>query len=1163
MSNNASVKAKGQLIVPSTYRPWSVDVCAAVPRSLRNLNSEGEPPKKKKKRSTVLDSQTFNAGAVCPGWACLSTTAGSVYVWPTNKENNNSSGGSLTASPAAKKAVADPLEAAIALYHPNTLPPANLDPSIRTKPLIGLARVHPGSNEAIFVYVCQPSTGALLAWKVTQGDAKKAGAGLKTPSHYASTFLPLERKEEDDDEQDNNHQNYPDELVVSLAVVDRQMLVFGTSSGALIFCSVSTIPVALHAQRLIPAKSRKSFGFFWSSSAADDEVIRDGYPIKFALPLTALNGDDNNDDTTTLLAISQLGTIWHWKIIPTVAQNHSVTSKVRFSASILALFQENLSPSIENLSYVEPLQAKLLDNRMHVIVRTTQANEGECRLYWLRLRIERDGSKINLAWVDAQWLNRFPAPQDIQAMGLVLSADNLAYAAFHQRSGGVTSSVIVMALSDSEQGDGGEASSTVYEVDLPMTEVPALLPDTFTNDIETHGCCVFARSGLGIRVRMLTAEAPASLSPRAAARANPTSVLKLSSHVQSAFLEAYQHQDGTAGSLALPPSLVQANPVDLEEAVIAVATELHVRRNSDSSGWASVALLSNGLEWHLALIQWLRQGGLYRSLTSFAKWRLLSLGQEVVAFQELVTPTMSPKATNWEKEQFSDLTLSQGIAVWLKEKLDFVLRDGSIDQYQLWCGWFSTALASATTYREERATATYDITMIDQPPMIGSMDEEGASKPTRVPWTSHPVLQDCFAMLLHHWLHHPKQKGVQVLPHQTLAVIAKAALDSFADSAKSLNTERAIGKYAEIKAMTIPLLLSNSRTAERGDDKLAFKLAVKHDYYEGICQIAHDHANKPDSDSFRLEPLLQSTTQCQSRDFQSGFNFGQFVLHYYAERGLYGHTILYGRLCPERDLNHVMQSDERLRSHQWIQAIHKGNYDLAATSLISRAENRPLDLTQSRWSYCMAKLSNQVMLKEAHLDQARAEARAKKIEAKLELAGIQKELLAQSEQHLWSPKNLLSLALEKAEEASDGKSNSAIEDATRYCYLALLVCTTFETEADQRSNAVQVWSKSISVDWARWSEWIRTEHDLSRDALAYTVLDNTTFGGLLKECGDEFRLGPVTFTSETMEQQIIEQLGLEGGSGVDSLRRFLFNVTKVFQAGAMEEDDEAMFDASG
>jgi hypothetical protein len=659
-----------------------------------------------------------------------------------------------------------------------------------------------------------------------------------------------------------------------------------------------------------------------------------------------------------------------------------------------------------------------------------------------------------------------------------------------------------------------------------------------------------------------------ALSPRAAARADPSVVLKLASHLRSAFYEAYQHLDPAArGSLALPPSLVEANSVDLEEAVFAVATQLHVQESSDTTGtgWESAKLQSNRLEWHLAFIHWLRRGGIYRSLTTFAKWKLLALGQEVAAFLELATPTVL--SSNWVKEQYADLSLSKGIAVWLQDSLELVLNEGDfdLDHYQTWCGWFSTVLATATTYREERATPTYDITLANKPPLIGPTDEVG-SKSARIPWTSHAALQEVFSRLFLHW-RHSQQKSVHLLPPQTVEVICKSALESFADSASSVGTPRVTEKYAEIKALSIPLLrglyprtqgMSSSRSGGPGD-KLAYKLAVKHDYYDGICQIAHDHENSSDKTNFRLEPLLQSATQCQSIDHSTGFTFAQFVLHWHAEKCLYGQTILYGRLCPEQDLNQVFQSNERLLSYKWIQAIHHGHYDSAVSSLMSRAG----PLSETRWSFCMAKLSNQVVLKEAQSKQHQeAEARRQKIESTLELCGIQKKLLeislerTKSEQPLWSPKNLLTKALEKAAQASTSDSNSARKEATHFCYLGLLVCTTFEDEAERRAQTVHVWAKCITLDWEHWAEWIRTENDLSREALAYTAINNTVFGGLMKECGEDKSLEFVTFSTQSMEHEIIQQLGLTGGSGTDSLRRLLQNVTQIFKGTSLADEED-------
>jgi hypothetical protein len=463
--SNTDRTSLGQLIKPSAYLPWSVEIITAVPVFIMRVGEDVEPKKKKKRMTTALDEAKINAGAVCRGWACLASPKGSVYVWPVGADSYDAE--SLTASP-AKKGGIDPPKGCVALFHPSLSPLPNVDDN---RPL--LVALTPGLKDgSVFVYACHPSQGYLFAWKVTHDDVKKATTMRKLPGQYAQVKLPLNRN--NDDDEDGNDTREPDETVASISVVDRQMLVLGTSSGGLILCTQSAVPVALQAQRLMPPKSRKSFGSYLFSSSKNDDLARDASSqIKFSMPLL---GD--GEDTTELLAISVHGTIWHWKIKQTVAKNHRATSDTSRLASLVTLFQSNLSPSIANLSQVLPLEAKLVENRLQVIVRTKQNDDGECRLYWVRLWVEREGSKVNLAWVDAIWLNRFPAPQDVKVQGLVLSSEEgqIAYAAFHQRSGGVTSSVIIMALSNADD----ETSSTVYEVDLPVTEVPALLPDTLS-----------------------------------------------------------------------------------------------------------------------------------------------------------------------------------------------------------------------------------------------------------------------------------------------------------------------------------------------------------------------------------------------------------------------------------------------------------------------------------------------------------------------------------------------------------------------------------------------------------------------------------------------------------------------------------------------------------
>ena len=1160
VGNNST---NGQLIQPSTYCPWSVEVVSAVPQSIMRLNEasnldsnntsseqqhqqqqqqqQQQPARKKKKKSglSTLDSSQINAGAVCAGWSCLGSSKGHLYVWPTNTNN-----GSTLTSPSKQqtKGVAlDVPKSCVTLFHPDlgaTSASLNNNKKKKKKKTPVLIALTPASTDAVFVYAAQPEgLGSIFVWKVTHDDVRKATTNMPRSISYAQTLLPLQRLDDDyydsDEQQDhrnnnannNNKEDAEGEVVTTLAVLDRHMVVLGTSQGGMICCTQTTIPVSLHAQRMMP-HTRKSrgislFGLFGGGDGTRISETNDGSAVAFCLPLRDATSSSSSsfsstdlegEETTKVLAVSQAGTVVSWTIAPTVASSHRVTTQATRITSFLSLFQEHLaapaslSSLMDERTMVEPLQAKLMGTKLHVLVRTTQPQQslsesgGDSRLYWVRLRLEQGESsgKQQIHWVDCQWLNRFPAPQDVSAMGMVLTQNDMAYTAFHQRSGGSVSSVIVMALSDTDDGndavmngvDDNGSSTIVYEVDLPMNEIPAFLPNTFTNDVVTHGCNVLARSGLGIRMRVIppVSSNRAALSPRAAARANPSAVLKLTNHIRSAFWQAYNLQDGSSKSgnsaPALPPSLLEASPVDLEEAIIANATQLHVQRSDDGAGWsiASSALSSNGLEWHLSFIQWLRQGGLYRSLTSYGKWRLLSLGQEVAAFLELVAPTISSTTTEWEQEQFTKLDLSDGgVAYWLKHTFDKVLHEDNMEHYQLWCGWFSSALATAITYRDERAAAPYDIAPGSSPPQVGSMGGNVGLAPKVPIWTSNALLQEVFGTLFQHWNHNPKQ--YHILPPQTVIVCIKAGLISFEDAASSAPSEETMGKYSVVKKLSIPLLrtlhpVSHTGPSQPGaisDDGLAFDLAVRHDYFEGICQIAYDHENKPDGKNFRLEPLLQSTTQCQSKDFETEDTFGQFVMRWHADKENYGHTIVYGRLCPESQLNYVLKSEDNLRPHRWIQSVHRGDFDGAASTLMTNAENVSSTTSETKWALCMAKLSNRVVVLEGVSQQSEAEARDKKIDNKLELVGVQKELLegspdfheSHSGNHLWSANRLLTVALQNVDQvvASSESTSSVKESATRFCYLGLLVALTFEDPLAQRSQTVQVWAKSISVDW--------------------------------------------------------------------------------------------------
>ena len=1156
MSNPTS---SNHLIEPSTYLPWSVEVVTAVPNAIMRMNDNEEPRKKRKKTATVLDSSRVSTGAVCPGWICLASSKGTLYIWPTNSSSNvNTTSIPMSPPAGAKKVGVEPPKYSLTLFHPS-LTSSSGSGTPKRPPLVAIT---PAANDAVNVYAANPTTGSVIVWKVQQEDVRLFMTNPRTVN-YAQTTMDLERAHDDgDDKQQKATSSAEDEYVTSLTVLNRQLIVLGTSKGGIFCCNQTTIPLSLHSQRMSANRSsRKSIVglFFGGDGDSHPDPNRDSSPSMFHLPIPCAQ-----EGASEFLSISEEGSIWHWRILPTVAASHRATTEALSVTSLKELFQENHTQST-TLGRVVPLQAKCLGNRIHVLVRTMHGGDdqtSENRLYWVRLMLDNSGKKAQVSWVDAQWLNRFPAPQDVNVMGLVLCENEMSYAAFHQKSGGVGGTVIVMALSDAPD-ELDEESATIYEVDLPMTEVPALLPRTFTNDVVTHGVTVFARSGLGLRIRVLPPSASSAMSPRSAARSNPMAVLKLTTHLRSAFAMAYQHQDVTNSNRpTLPPSLSEASSVDIEEAAIVAATQLHHKKD----GWSATTVSVNDLEYHLAFIQWLRQNGLYRSFSNYGKWRLLALGQELAAFLELVAPTLSSNSSEWEQEQFSQLDLSRGVAVWLKQQLHMVLRQQDSHHYSLWCGWFSTAMATAMTYREERANISYDIPLNSKPPMVGSNSDDNQS--TKVPvWTSHPVLQDIFGDLLQHW---KMQKNVQVLPPKTVEVIITTALESFADSAASLNSERATGMYAQIKAMSIPLIrtlhppLQGVPKKEQAskDDILAFQLSVQHDYYEAICEIAHDHENKHDKAHFRLEPLLQSSTQCQSTDYESGLSFGQFVLQWYSSRGLFGHTILYGRQCPEQDLNYILRNEERLRQYQWIQAIHRGDFDSAATSLLSQSDkSHQVTLSQTKLSLSLAKLANNVVLKESQSQQAAGESREQTIDNRLELVGVQKELLgdgeSHSEEHLWSANRLLSLALDKADQTISSTSAKPKEDAIRYCYLGLLTCLTYENKDNQRRNAAQVWAKSIEVDWdSLWKDWFRSSNNLSSTVLAETVLDNTVFGGLLRECSDDQEaFAPVTYSSQ-MEYDILDRLGLSGSQGADALRRLLYNVATTFKDTETQEGEE-------
>ena len=250
-------------------------------------------------------------------------------------------------------------------------------------------------------------------------------------------------------------------------------------------------------------------------------------------------------------------------------------------------------------------------------------------------------------------------------------------------------------------------------------------------------------------------------------------------------------------------------------------------------------------------------------------------------------------------------------------------------------------------------------------------------------------------------------------------------------------------------------------------------------------------------------------------------------------------------------------SQDEARRYRWIQNVYEGDFRAASEALIERRalDNERTALPETKWAFCMAKLANHVVLKEAPGD-GNAKVREKKVNNTLELIGVQAELLHDCSDSLRSTKKLLSQATDNACRAMAEGGSDQLEKAARSLYLGLLVCTAMESERAQQEGAISVWQTALEFNRETlWEPWIEKEQDLTLDSLAKSALDTTVFGLLLQECADDDSLEDVTF-SDVIGNEVISGMGLKAEQ-VAPMHRLL-NAVKSFKNSNSLADEEMM-----
>ena len=844
----------------------------------------------------------------------------------------------------------------------------------------------------------------------------------------------------------------PDDEVVSLTTADDSgLVVLGTAKGELYWVQCTTVPVGLHLQKVRQADSGWLNRLGLTSSSFPPAPA-----LQHVLPITG---------TQFLSLCSVSGTITKWDVTMQIASGHH--------ASFESSTEDVSIAKVSGLDYPVILKAVLSPDHEAVYCIVRGQVQGETRLHWIHMSL--DGTARS-----THWLSRFPLPDQVEVLGCSASENGNVYAAF------MASRVVVAMVLLREE-------NMIQELDLPATHVPSLLPNLFARDTVTHGCSMLATSGIGIRARYLPSDSDsvppsAKRSRSSASPSNPATVHNLTSHLRSHFWRHYE--DGGTVQHPMPPSLKEATPSDLEDAILSFAIQLQQMGDTSSA--------QNPMEWHNAFIKLLMTGGLYRSISQLGRWNLFSIGQELAVFNPLTQMANS----DWDAE-----LRSYDIANWLlrvqSQQRDVGWPESNKRQ---WNALLSAALGAAMSYRDDKAHKFYDVVSDTPPEHL---------------WLSHKSLQKVMRRQLEEW-RNTNAEGVE--PNE-LETIVRATLCSFSASYESKED------YQGAKSLAIRLLRSKQ------NDELAFELSIQYLYFEGLCQMSVDHEKLRDASIYSLDPLFETIT---GLDLMNEFSFAQYVLQWHTDKGLFGHTINYGRHSPG-DLTHIMNQDERLRRYRWIPAIRQNFFDQATNSCLEIC-NEDNALGPNHWALSMAKLCDMVATGGGvSVGGPSASQRSNAIEKRLELVDAQRILMQGDENSLNSrlqtPEELVNLALKKLQEAL------STDDKVIYGTVGLAVCTALvrKTAGDdsRTDSAANIWAACLRLDSHQFKRWLQQETDLTNATLRDTVLKDTVFGVLLEECRKDSALAEVTY-GRHIEKAVMDRIST---GEAPSLVRLLRSVT--------------------
>ena len=1023
---------KRQLIRPTTHIPWQVDVVSAVPGPV----------------SEILD--TALSGATYQKWACLAFPNGIFYVWQTQQTSN------------LGESLQRPKEFTKCFF-------ADMQGS-EEPPLVALCNPNPDDKDSVHLYCLNPSNGWLILRKITRRDLRSNFPLM----HTARVRISLKSNE------DGASNEQPRPKFNSLTC-HKSMVVAGTTSGDLYWITFIAVPVGLHVQK-VEAANRSGFisrFLFGSSSGSDQAVSNDLSRKTLIVPL---------QKDSVFLALSIQSGVVHWSAEQPIASGHHAI----FTPKPLASLSQKIALASSNDTWTiqEILKASVsMDGKfLHFIVRGTVSATKEPRLYWIVGQMNETGG---MSIVRSHWLSRFALPDQVRVLGLVSCENDSVYAAVSSKD----DAVIVMALVPSGS-DETSINHIIQEVDLPMREIPNLLPSMMDQDMVTHGCYFVASSGIGMRARFMAhADGNQYQSPSKRRRMGNDKILM--QHLRSHFWTSYQDPNVEKPT---PPSLLQAETVDLESAVVQIGAELQQK------GVPSAYSIS--LEWQSSFIKLLQDDGLYRRLSESCKWKLLGIGQELKVFGDMAQLVLHQFKHSQDPE-IVDLwqrgLQPQSMADWFLSVQKFEEQSGWLHS-GAWYELLGTALDSILEFRQQFAERVYDVATTS------------SSEPL---WISHPSMRAMLKRQIKYW-----ETNYQDVPLKLIQDVVKIALLSYSESlslSQSLEQNKnSVIEFAKIQKAGISLL----RKLSDGHDVLAFELCVQYRYFDGLCELSVAHEKKRDAASYSLDPLFDTM---EGRDSISGFSFPQHVLQWHADRGLYGQVINYGRHSIA-DLNRIMAKNSKLRQYRWIPIVRQGLFG-QATDLFLENCKEDNSLKNNQWALSMAKLTNSL----APPQNQQAKEQNFKIEKALDLVDAQQMLMDNPEidSPILSTEELAELAITKLGETFDN------EERKNIAFVGLTICNFIDDKQTSLDQTSRIWAECLLADGARWNEWAMDGVGSSSDDLEWLreeALSSTVFGLLLEECRRESNMRKVTYGRD-LESVVIDRV--QGDENRESFTRVL------------------------